>query len=90
MLGRRLAGTTGIRSITTLPGGPGSREQPRSAAPLADRPGPGRLGRPQTTRARNAGGERVVAMPQPPGRADLQPARILLGVDQEHPTGAAR
>jgi hypothetical protein len=60
MLGRRLAGTTGIRSITTLPRGPGSREQPRSAPPLADRPGPGRLGRPQTTRARNAGGERVV------------------------------
>jgi hypothetical protein len=31
-------------------------------------------------------GERVAAMPQPPGRVELEPAAILLGVDHEHPT----
>jgi hypothetical protein len=32
------------------------------------------------------GGERVAAMPQPPGRVELEPAPILLGVDHEYPT----
>jgi hypothetical protein len=32
-------------------------------------------------------GERVAAMPQPPGRVELEATAILLGVDHEHPTG---
>ena len=31
--------------------------------------------------------KRVAAMPQPPGRVELEPAAVLLGVDHEHPTG---
>ena len=33
------------------------------------------------------GGEGVAAMPQPPGRVELQSTPILLGVNHEHPTG---
>jgi hypothetical protein len=31
------------------------------------------------------GGKRVAAMPQPPGRFELEASSILLGVDYEHP-----
>ena len=34
------------------------------------------------------GGEGVAAMPEPPGRIQLEAASVLLGVDHEHPTGA--
>ena len=33
-------------------------------------------------------GERVAAMPQPPGRGELHSTSILLGVDHEHPARA--
>jgi hypothetical protein len=34
------------------------------------------------------GSKGIAAMPQPPGRAEVEAAAILLGVDHEHPTGA--
>jgi hypothetical protein len=34
------------------------------------------------------GGERIAAVPQPPGRVESEAAPVLLGVDHEHPTGA--
>ena len=33
------------------------------------------------------GGEGVAAVPEPPGRIQLEAASILSGVDYEHPTG---
>ena len=88
MLGRRRAGTTGTPSVTTLPQG--------TWAPWTATIGTTTSGPAKTWAAWSAsndtackvGGEGETAMPQSPGRVELEAAAILFGVDHEDPAGA--
>jgi hypothetical protein len=73
MLGSRRAATTGTPSVATLP--------PGNLGALG-----GLVGLPR--HRPHCRGERVAAVPWPPGPVELEPAPVLLGVDHEHPTGA--
>ena len=70
------------------PRGSGRRGQPRLELRL--RLGQADLGSPvglERNRAQG-GGERIAAVPEPPGWVEPQATSVLLGVDHEHPTSA--
>jgi hypothetical protein len=87
MLGSRRAGTTGTRSMTTLPQGLGRRERPRPApSPRLGRAGPARPDSPRSPqRAAWGRADNGHATAVQTHRAEGGP--IVLGVDHEHPTG---
>jgi hypothetical protein len=89
MLGRCRAITTGTPSTTTLPQGtlaPWTATIGTTTRPWVGQDPGGPVGLERHCPQR--GGEGVAAVPEPPGRVELEADSILLGVNHKHPTGA--
>jgi len=88
MRGSRRAARTGTPPVTLAPGDLGTMDDQNryhGHAWVGQDPG-GPVGF-ERHRAQG-GGKGVAAMPQPPGRVELQVAAIVFGIDHEYPTGA--